>query len=104
MADPFSVAGSAVGIISLGIIVAQGLFDYYAAFHGQRSDVAYTTKKLFRLLDLLESLRKHLDRRKLQAEDSETLSNVDSCMQDCKQLIQDLEAELSKFSQTPSSQ
>lgn len=31
MPDPLSVAGSAVGILSLGIAVAQGLYDYYLA-------------------------------------------------------------------------
>ncbi|KPA38316.1 hypothetical protein FLAG1_08851 [Fusarium langsethiae] len=102
MADPLSVAGSAVGIISLGITVAQGLFDYYEAFQGQKSDVAHTTKKLSCLLDLLESLRQQLERREPQADDGGILANVDSCMEDCKeQLIQDLEAELSKFNQAP---
>ncbi|KAF4461453.1 hypothetical protein FALBO_11747 [Fusarium albosuccineum] len=101
MTDPLSVAGSTVGIISLGITVAQGLFDYYAAFQGQKSDVAHTTKKLSRLLELLESLRRQLERREPQADDGGILANVNSCMEDCKELIQDLQAELSKFNRAP---
>lgn len=34
MSDPLSIIGSAVGIVSLGITVVQGLVDYYAAFQG----------------------------------------------------------------------
>ncbi|KAH6870903.1 ankyrin repeat-containing domain protein, partial [Thelonectria olida] len=101
MTDPLSVAGSAVGVISLGITVAQGLFDYYAAFQGQKSDVAYTTKKLSRLLELLESLRQQLERRQSQADDRGILTSMEYCMGDCKELIRDLEAELNKFNQAP---
>ncbi|KAH8688294.1 ankyrin repeat-containing domain protein, partial [Ilyonectria robusta] len=100
MADPLSVAGSAVGVISLGITVAQGLFDYYAAFQDQKSDVAHTTKKLSRLLELLESLRQ-LERPQSQADDRVILAKMESCMEDCKELIGDLEAELNKFNQAP---
>jgi hypothetical protein len=32
MTDPFSVAGSAVGVISLGLTVCQGLLAYYGPF------------------------------------------------------------------------
>ncbi|KAH6884132.1 hypothetical protein B0T10DRAFT_518181, partial [Thelonectria olida] len=101
MIDPLSVAGSAVGVISLGITVAQGLFDYYAAFQGQKSDVAHTTKKLSRLLELLESLRQQLERRQSQADDRGILTSMESCMEDCKELIRDLEVELDKFNQAP---
>ncbi|KAH6972639.1 hypothetical protein EDB80DRAFT_360245 [Ilyonectria destructans] len=100
MADPLSIAGSAVGVISLGITVAQGLFDYYAAFQDQKSDVAHTTKKLSRLLELLESLRQ-LERRQSQADDRVILAKMETCMEDCKELIRDLEAELNKFNQAP---
>ncbi|SCO87596.1 uncharacterized protein FRV6_11723 [Fusarium oxysporum] len=101
MSDPFSVAGSAVGVISLGLQVAQGLFDYYAAFQGQKSDVAHTTKKLSRLLELLENSRKLLELRQSRADDHEILANMESCMKDCQELIRDLQAELDKFNQVP---
>jgi hypothetical protein len=101
MVDPFSVAGSAVGVIPLGITVAQELFDCYAAFQGQKSDVAHTTKKLCGLLELLESLRQQLERLVSQADDHGILANMNSCMEDCKELIRDLEAELNKFNQAP---
>ncbi|KAF9780665.1 hypothetical protein IL306_000013 [Fusarium sp. DS 682] len=101
MSDPFSAAGSAVGVISLGIQVAQGLFDYYAAFQGQESDIAHTTKKLSRLLEMLESLRQQLERRQSRVDGHGILANIDSCMEDCKELIQELQAELDKFNQVP---
>ncbi|KAI3573697.1 hypothetical protein IWW34DRAFT_634720, partial [Fusarium oxysporum f. sp. albedinis] len=99
MSDPLSVAGSAIGIISLGITVAQGLFDYYAAFQGQKSDVAHTAKKLARLLEMLESLRHQLERRQFRADDLALLTNMKSSMGDCKELVRELEEVSSKFNQ-----
>ncbi|KAJ3453779.1 hypothetical protein MRS44_018411 [Fusarium solani] len=68
---------------------------------GQKSDVAHTTKKLRGLLELLESLRQQLERLVSQADDHGILANMNSCMEDCKELIRDLEAELNKFNQAP---
>ncbi|KAI3573631.1 ankyrin repeat-containing domain protein [Fusarium oxysporum f. sp. albedinis] len=99
MSDPVSVAGSAVGIISLGITVAQGLFDYYAAFQGQNSDVACTAKKLARLLEMLENLRDQLERRQFRADDHGLPTNMKSSMEDCKELVRELEEVSSKFNQ-----
>jgi hypothetical protein len=56
MVDPLSVAGSAVGIISLGITVTQALVDFYITVRDQKSNAATTARKHSRLLDLLESL------------------------------------------------
>ncbi|KAF5252645.1 hypothetical protein FANTH_2540 [Fusarium anthophilum] len=39
MSDPLSVAGSAVGIISLGIQVCQGLISYLQSFKGQDQEI-----------------------------------------------------------------
>ncbi|KAK1654620.1 hypothetical protein BDP81DRAFT_86005 [Colletotrichum phormii] len=59
MADPLSIAGSAVGIISLGIQVAQSLYQFYSTAKGQHSDVARTLRKLQDLQSLLERLDTH---------------------------------------------
>lgn len=39
MADPFSIAGSAAGVISLGLTVCQGLLQYYRAYQDYEEDV-----------------------------------------------------------------
>lgn len=101
MSDPLSIVGSVVGIVSLGITVAQGLIDYYQAFQGQAGDSAHTTKKLSRLLDLLESMRQQIARRQFRVEDDAVLANMRSSMEDCKALIEELDEQLRKFHQTP---
>ena len=58
MGDPFSVAGSAAGVASLGITVAQGLLDYYRGWKDCGDDVRSTLaalKDLSSTLDILES-------------------------------------------------
>ncbi|KAF4943619.1 hypothetical protein FSARC_14876 [Fusarium sarcochroum] len=50
-------------------------------------------------LDLLGSLRQQLKRRESQVNQDELFAKGDACMGDCKELIQELEAELSKFNQ-----
>ena len=100
MTDPFSVAGSAVGITSLGITVAQGLYDYYSALHDQKSDIAHTTKKLSRLLEILESLNRTLEQRQSPTNDYGQPTII-SCIEDCQELIEELREELDKFRRQP---
>lgn len=45
MMDGLSVAGSAAGIISLGIQVTQSLTDYYEAYKGQQLEITNIAKK-----------------------------------------------------------
>jgi len=57
MADPFSVAGSAVGVISLGISVCQGLLQYYASWGDDGDDIAATMRLLEGLMTSFQSLK-----------------------------------------------
>lgn len=60
MADPFSAAGSVVGVVSLGITVAQGLVNYYGAWKDCGDDVRSTLASLQDLSTTLEILRSQL--------------------------------------------
>ncbi|KAF4968276.1 hypothetical protein FZEAL_10414 [Fusarium zealandicum] len=97
MADPLSIAGSAVGIISLGITVAQGLFNYYTAFRDKNSDVGFTTKKLNRLSELLQTLQLQLEQRQFRIDEQELCSSIPRYIEESEELIQDLDAELQKL-------
>ncbi|CAJ2511381.1 Uu.00g070060.m01.CDS01 [Anthostomella pinea] len=101
MADPLSVAGSAVGIISLGIQVTQSLFDYYTAVKSQHSDISYTAERLESLLELLELLRNHIQDRRFQADEEESIRKIESLIQECEECIQELQGEADKFKKTP---
>lgn len=60
MADPFSVAGGTVGVISLALTVARGLIDYYDAWKDCGEDVRSTFSSLQDLWSTLEILRSKL--------------------------------------------
>lgn len=60
MSDPFSVAGTAVGITSLGIQVCQGLARHYAQFTSFHHDISSTVGRVEQLERILEILSRHL--------------------------------------------
>ena len=56
MTDPLSVAGSVVGVISLGIQVTTSLVNFYNSYKGQESDIIHITEKLDGLVVILQSV------------------------------------------------
>jgi hypothetical protein len=56
MSEPFSVASSAVGIVSLGLQVTQGLVTYYSQFKAFDSDIAEISRKADGLHGILQVL------------------------------------------------
>ncbi|KAK2064754.1 hypothetical protein LY76DRAFT_24658 [Colletotrichum caudatum] len=101
MSDPLSVAGSVVGIISLGLQVAQSLYNYYAAVNAQYSDVTYTARKLESLLEMLNCIQTHLDGRKIKVDGTRVLKNIESAVEQCEECIQELQEESRKFERVP---
>ena len=100
MSDPLSVAGSVVGIVSLGIQVTQSLFDYYSSVKSQYADAAQTIRGLERLMGVLESLPSHLGRT-FQDEEKKLLESIESAIEECREYIEELGQEAEKFKQTP---
>ena len=56
MSDPFSVAGSAVGVISLALFVCGEIVDYGRAYRGYDEDIHNVTAKAKSLSETLEAL------------------------------------------------
>ncbi|KAF2490770.1 hypothetical protein BU16DRAFT_585146 [Lophium mytilinum] len=56
MGDPFSITGSAVGVISLGLQVCQGVITYYSNFRALGDDIATIIQKTESLNGLLQVL------------------------------------------------
>ncbi|KAJ0413081.1 hypothetical protein BJY00DRAFT_320136 [Aspergillus carlsbadensis] len=59
MADPFSITGSAVGVVSLGLTICQGLLAYYGpykSFHEEINEVASRVQSLNSLLTTLNDV------------------------------------------------
>lgn len=102
MADPVSVAGTAVGMISLGIQVTQSLVNFYNSYKGQNSDLIHMTERLDDLLDTFQCLQKTLSDRNPQAEERSLIKSIETSIKNCDELIQELQDECQKFSKTSS--
>ncbi|KAM0799534.1 ankyrin repeat-containing domain protein [Usnea florida] len=69
MTDPLSVAGSVVGVISLGIQVTQSLLNFYNAFEHQDSELVHMIDRLNSLLNIFRGLRKTVLDRHFQEDE-----------------------------------
>jgi hypothetical protein len=76
MADPFSVAGSAVGIVALGLEVCKGLVWYIGHVKDEKQEVSQIADRLDKLADILEKLKTALDELESTADGSTLLSNA----------------------------
>jgi hypothetical protein len=56
MADPFSAAGSAVGVVALGLEVCKGLVWYIGKVKGEKQELSHISERLDELADVLENL------------------------------------------------
>lgn len=95
MADPFSAAGTAVGIISLGIQVCQSLSSYYDKWKSFDDDIAHTQDKLDGLRKTLENLEKHIVPR-FRSSNAREVEDVNQKIVSCCNGIHKLKAILTK--------
>lgn len=102
MADPVTVAGTAVGAISLGIQVTQSLVDFYNSYKGQNTNIIHTTDRLDGLLHIFQCLHKTLSDRNSHAEDRRLIKSIETSIGNCDELIQELKDEFQKFSKISS--
>lgn len=91
MSDPFSVAGSAVGVVSLGLTVCQGFLAYYEPWKAYDEEIHNFTSRvdnLQALLQVLETLVSEAHDRSLSFEryHSLILGNLKACRQACQKL------------------
>lgn len=87
MSDPLSVAGTAVGITSLGIQVCQGLIQYLRAVRGRREDIRDGIRDIEQVVSLLYSLNGLLPRL-----NSETgTAPLRSCLNNCYEKLEALQ-------------
>lgn len=96
MTDPFSVAGNAVGVVSLGITVLQGLISYYTAFMDRNEDIEATLGQIERLLSSLTSVNDKIVRVKTTFGPN-SVSSVKSTMLQCEAEVKALEKKLAKI-------
>lgn len=96
-----AAAGSAVGIISAGIQVCQGLISYYDSWKGCHQDIANTAETIATFLGILETVLAVLER---QGGGKPLLNKqVDDVVSQCKKHTDTLSMELAKFERYPQS-
>ena len=82
MGDPFSAAGTAVGIISLGIQVCQGLVSYYDKWKSFDDDIAQIQDRLNGLKQTLENLERNIV-PKFRSSNAREVEDVDKKILSC---------------------
>lgn len=60
MGDPFSLASSAMGVISLGLSVCQGLNSYYASYKSYSQETQAASCQVQTLGEILQLIKKRL--------------------------------------------
>ncbi len=101
MADPLSIVGLVTSVISLGLQVTGGLFDYLDAVKGQVEELSSAKQQATNMKDLLLTIQDLLPRVKDSWPTSATL--IERHVQSCNTEISALYALLSDLSQPASS-
>ena len=94
MGDPFSVASSTVGVISLGLTVTQGLLQYYGAWKDYTQDLTITHATVEELSKTFMSIKTTVDNLPFH---SELLKRVEESLELCKNGMGMLEKKYTKI-------
>ena len=97
MAEPLSVAGSVVSLISLGIQTSQSLVNFYNSYKYRDSKLTGITERLEDLREVFQSLEKTLLDRHFLTEERALVGRIEMSINSCKELIQELEDECQRF-------
>ena len=92
------IAGTAVGIISLGLQVCRGLVSYYEAYQGQDEKVADILRDISALNSSLKAIQRCLS--KLSSRQLETIAQAGDSVIDCAAVVKRLERLLAECHRT----
>ena len=98
MADPLSAAGTAVGIVSLGLQVSQGLITYYSHFKSFHEDISNITRSLETFRGILQCLDEPL--RRVEVEESGMPEQVRNAVAICEDGILLLQRVVARYDNT----
>ncbi|OJJ04023.1 hypothetical protein ASPVEDRAFT_73591 [Aspergillus versicolor CBS 583.65] len=99
MAELFSVAGSAVGVISLGLMVSQGFLAYYGpykSFHEEIETVTTRVEALKRILTVIQTLTTEANLLNCPSVAQSTQIAKDTILS-CKSALQKLQGVLNRL-------
>ncbi|CAG7557563.1 unnamed protein product [Fusarium equiseti] len=93
MSDPLSVAGTAVGITSLGIQVCQGLIKYLRAVRGRKEEIAESVREVDRVVSLLSSVNRLVPR----VGSANETAQLRDCLKNCHTELKNIETLLTEL-------
>jgi len=99
MSDPLSVAGSAVGVVALGIQVCQGLVSYLRSVRGRRQEIANHLREAQSLISVFSSLNDVLPR--LDQQQCADSPLIRQCLLDCQGQLVQLRLQICKLGGSP---
>lgn len=94
MTDPFSVAGTAVGITSLGVQVCQGLFRYYSHFRGYHDDIDGLLNNIEGRRGIFKALV--LVKQKIETDNHEPSEQLQVALLACEAALKSLDTKLKR--------
>ncbi|RSL54333.1 hypothetical protein CEP54_009950 [Fusarium duplospermum] len=95
MSDPLSVAGTAVGITSLGIQVCQGLVWYLRSVHGRKAEIAEDLSEVQSLISIFYALNDILP--KINQTRCTEVTTIRRCLEDSEGKLLELQQLLIKL-------
>lgn len=101
MVDPLSAAASIAGLLSLGIQVFDSLYTFYTDYQDQDSNIARITSRLGALSETFKSLDQAICSRSAIADEQALIAKIHSSIENCRELILELQQETKKFSAQP---
>ncbi|KAH7084703.1 hypothetical protein BKA63DRAFT_1377 [Paraphoma chrysanthemicola] len=90
MGEPFSVAGTVVGISSLGIQTCQILHRYYSQYRGHHEDIKLVLNQVEGLQGILTGLEQVKER--IERDNHDPSSQLQMALQVCKDVLKKLKA------------
>lgn len=82
MSDPVSVAGTAVGVVSLGLFLCQGVTEYLQALECRKEDIESTSRQVDCLQSALNVIKLVLP--KLSSDSQNAKQVVERCLHLCE--------------------
>ena len=95
MADPFSIAASAAGVLSLGLSACNGLLKYYSAYKNSGSAVSTMYSQLLSLTKTLTLIEGIMHDEQAQF-DRASRKRLDESLESCRIAAETLEKKLKK--------
>jgi ankyrin repeat domain-containing protein 50 len=99
MADPLSVASGIAGLLSLGLQTTDALVKFYTSYKDRGVNIARTVQRLDALQDAFHALETALQQRKFQPDEKALIGRIESSIQSCSELIQELQEECAKLTE-----